>query len=130
MNNSHLVAAALIAWSASVTATLNAGNVSWGVSVGSWGGGIGVGVSAGSGGGHGGGYPPPPPYNPVRTTIVQCDSNLKLFNSCEVGGQIIDVQLVNQRSNSPCELGRSWGYDHSRVWVDRGCRASFRVTVR
>ena len=82
------------------------------------------------GGGHGGGYPPPPPYNPVRTTIVQCDSNLKLFNSCEVGGQIIDVQLVNQRSNSPCELGRSWGYDHSRVWVDRGCRASFRVTVR
>ncbi|MFN3696718.1 MAG: DUF3011 domain-containing protein [Pseudobdellovibrio sp.] len=79
-------------------------------------------------GGHGGGYPNP--HRPVRTTIVQCSSNLKLFKSCEVGGQIIDVQLVDQRSNSPCELGRSWGYDHSRVWVDRGCRASFRVVLR
>ncbi|MEY4326715.1 MAG: hypothetical protein RIS24_2886, partial [Verrucomicrobiota bacterium] len=42
MNKSSVVAAALIAWSSAVTATLNAGNVSWGVSVGSWGGGIGV----------------------------------------------------------------------------------------
>lgn len=48
MNNSLLVAAALLAGTSSLTATLHAGNVSWGVSIGSWGGGIGVGVSAGS----------------------------------------------------------------------------------
>jgi len=30
MNKSYVVAAALIAWSATVTTTLNAGNVSWG----------------------------------------------------------------------------------------------------
>ncbi|MEY3536851.1 MAG: hypothetical protein RLZZ582_2428, partial [Verrucomicrobiota bacterium] len=30
MNKSYVVAAALFAWSATVTATLNAGNVSWG----------------------------------------------------------------------------------------------------
>lgn len=77
----------------------------------------------------GGGYPQPP-YNPIRTTILQCDSDFKLLNSCAVNGRIIDVQLVSQRSNAPCELGRSWGYDQSRVWVDRGCRASFRVTLR
>ncbi len=45
------VAAVLIALSA--TAATHAGNVSWGVSVGSWGGGVGVGVSAGHGHGRG-----------------------------------------------------------------------------
>ena len=79
-----------------------------------------------------GGYQPPrPPHRPpVRTEIVRCDSDFNLFNSCNVSGQIIDAQLVDQRSNSPCQLGRSWGYDGNRVWVDRGCRASFRVTLR
>jgi len=82
------------------------------------------------GGGHGGGYQPPHNGPIVRTTIVTCESQLKMFNSCNVGGLVINAELVNQRSNSPCELGRSWGYDGGRVWVDRGCRASFRVTIR
>jgi hypothetical protein len=37
------------------------------------------------------------------------------------------VQLVYQRSGSPCEFGRTWGYDERGVWVDRGCRADFAV---
>lgn len=35
------------------------------------------------------------------------------------------VQLVNQRSGSPCVQGQTWGYDRSGIWVDRGCRADF-----
>jgi len=66
----------------------------------------------------------------VRTTIVKCDSNLKLFKSCDAGGLILHAELVYQKSNSPCELGHSWGYDSRRIWVDRGCRAAFRVLVR
>ena len=37
------------------------------------------------------------------------------------------VVLVKQRSGSPCRQGYSWGYDRGGIWVDRGCRADFRV---
>ena len=37
------------------------------------------------------------------------------------------VQLVRQRSGSPCDFGRTWGYDRRGVWVDRGCRADFQI---
>jgi hypothetical protein len=37
------------------------------------------------------------------------------------------VELVNQLSQSPCDYGRSWGYDSSGVWVDDGCSAEFDV---
>lgn len=37
------------------------------------------------------------------------------------------VQLVRQISGSPCEQGRTWGFDGRGIWVDRGCRAEFRV---
>jgi Protein of unknown function (DUF3011) len=35
------------------------------------------------------------------------------------------VQMVNQRSGSPCIQGKTWGYDRQGIWVDRGCRADF-----
>lgn len=37
------------------------------------------------------------------------------------------VQLVNQRSGSPCQRGASWGTDRDGIWVDHGCRADFAV---
>jgi hypothetical protein len=37
------------------------------------------------------------------------------------------VQLIRQRSGSPCQQGYSWDYDASGIWVDHGCRADFRV---
>ena len=37
------------------------------------------------------------------------------------------VQIVQQRSGSPCRQGYSWGYDRRGVWVDHGCRADFVV---
>ncbi|HEX4581701.1 MAG TPA: DUF3011 domain-containing protein, partial [Acidobacteriaceae bacterium] len=37
------------------------------------------------------------------------------------------VQMVNQRSGSPCRQGSTWGYDKRGIWVDRGCRADFVV---
>lgn len=37
--------------------------------------------------------------------------------------------MVNQRSGSPCTQGRTWGYDKSGIWVDRGCRADFIAGV-
>ena len=35
------------------------------------------------------------------------------------------VQMIKQRSDSPCVEGQTWGYDRQGIWVDRGCRADF-----
>ena len=37
------------------------------------------------------------------------------------------VRLIRQRSGSPCILGQTWGYGPRGIWVDRGCRADFRI---
>src|SRR6266542_2593923 len=37
------------------------------------------------------------------------------------------VRLVNQRSESACVEGRTWGFNRNSVWVDRGCRADFEI---
>lgn len=37
------------------------------------------------------------------------------------------VKLRRKLSSSPCDEGRSWGYDDRGIWVDRGCRAEFEV---
>jgi hypothetical protein len=37
------------------------------------------------------------------------------------------VQIARKRSDAPCDFGRTWGYNHRGVWVDRGCRADFQI---
>jgi len=37
------------------------------------------------------------------------------------------VQLVRKRSDASCDYGRDWGYNRRGIWVDRGCRADFRI---
>jgi hypothetical protein len=36
------------------------------------------------------------------------------------------VRDVDQQSRTECVVGRNWGYDDRGVWVDEGCRATFR----
>jgi hypothetical protein len=57
---------------------------------------------------------------------IYCASDNGGRNSCPTdtrGG----VQLIRQRSGSPCDFGRTWGYDRRGIWVDRGCRADFQI---
>ena len=42
--------------------------------------------------------------------------------------QIQRAEVDKRYSGSPCEYGRSWGFDGNEIWVDRGCRARFVVT--
>ncbi len=37
------------------------------------------------------------------------------------------VQMVRQRSGSPCRKDYSWGFDDRGIWVDHGCRADFAL---
>lgn len=57
---------------------------------------------------------------------ITCASDDGRRHYCRIntGGE---ARMTNQRSGSPCVLGRTWGYDRNGIWVDRGCRADFVV---
>ncbi|HXZ79977.1 MAG TPA: DUF3011 domain-containing protein [Terriglobales bacterium] len=74
------------------------------------------------GGGHPGGYPG---GGSVQTITCSSDDGGRRYCPTNVSG---GVQLTRQISGSPCVQGSSWGWDPRGVWVDRGCRAEFRVT--
>ena len=63
---------------------------------------------------------------PGSTGTVSCSSDDGHRHYCDAGsgGRI---RLVQQRSESPCREGYSWGSDGRGIWVDHGCRADFAV---
>jgi hypothetical protein len=69
-----------------------------------------------------------PGYGPGRPggQTITCSSNDGRRNYCPADTRR-GVQMVNQRSGSPCRQGSTWGYDRRGIWVDRGCRADFVV---
>jgi hypothetical protein len=74
----------------------------------------------------GGGYGPSPGPPPPQYQIITCSSNDGRRNWCDVGRRR-DIQLNRQISGSACIEGQTWGTDNRGIWVDRGCRAEFRV---
>lgn len=69
----------------------------------------------------------PPPDRDDR--IVSCSSDDGGRRHCKADTRR-GVLLVRQRSGSPCEEGRTWGYDEHGIWVDRGCRGDFALEGR
>lgn len=65
------------------------------------------------------GFPPGP-------RLLTCESRDRKRRSC---GTTVEqgASMLKQLSGSPCEYGRSWGWDADRVWVADGCRAQFAV---
>ena len=62
-----------------------------------------------------------------RTITVVCESKNGRRNRCAADtlGQItMERQLTR---SARCVEGRTWGYDSSAIWVDRGCRAEFLI---
>ena len=79
----------------------------------------------GGGPGYGPGYGPGrPPYN---APTVNCSSNNGKRNYCSADTSR-GVSLSRQISGSPCTFGQTWGYGRGQIWVDRGCRADFRLS--
>lgn len=60
-------------------------------------------------------------------TLV-CASQDGRANRCRTEFPIRRAEVDKRYSGSPCEYGRSWGYDSNEIWVDRGCRARFTIT--
>ncbi len=60
----------------------------------------------------------------VHAAQVECRSEGYHYNYCRVDTQGV-VRMLQQQSSSPCDRGRSWGYDRRGIWVDDGCSAVF-----
>ena len=69
-------------------------------------------------------YRGPAPGSVGTISCSSDDGNRHYCNTDWGGGR---VRLVQQRSQSPCREGYSWGSDGRGVWVDHGCRADFAV---
>jgi Protein of unknown function (DUF3011) len=67
-----------------------------------------------------------PGYGPPPQQTITCSSDDGRRNWCDIGGRR-DIRLARQISGSPCVQGDTWGVDRRGLWVDRGCRADFRV---
>jgi hypothetical protein len=80
-------------------------------------------------GGGGPGYGPGPGRPPYNAPTINCSSNNGKRNYCSADTSR-GVTLVRQISGSACIQGNTWGYDRRGVWVDRGCRADFRLAGR
>lgn len=57
---------------------------------------------------------------------LRCESRDGRYRYCSVDTDN-RVSLTRQLSRQRCQLWSNWGYDKRGVWVDRGCRAEFRV---
>jgi hypothetical protein len=75
------------------------------------------------------GYHPPsrPPPGDYELPTIICASKDGRPKRCHTDFPIKRAEVDKRYSDSPCDYGRSWGYDGNEVWVDRGCRARFRL---
>ncbi len=62
---------------------------------------------------------------PERNT-VGCVSAPRQVSHCDVD-DILSARLLQQSSAFPCIQGRTWGWDHTGIWVSDGCSANFDV---
>jgi hypothetical protein len=60
--------------------------------------------------------------------VITCSSDNGKRNYCPANTQG-GVSMLRQRSDARCQQGYSWGYDRRGIWVDRGCRADFRINT-
>jgi hypothetical protein len=80
--------------------------------------------AVGRGAGWGTGQRPPPSHAPGH--VVRCESSNHRHRRCNIAVRQ-GVTLTRQLSDASCIRGRTWGWDRSGIWVDRGCRAEFAV---
>ena len=74
--------------------------------------------------------PTPRPQPPrERTYDITCSSKDKNYAFCSAPG-LVRGYLVNKHSDASCREGRSFWFTREGVHVDKGCRATFRVTTR
>ncbi len=66
------------------------------------------------------------PRSSAQTLSCSSDDGHRRYCPADTRG---GVQVLKQRSDSPCQQGYSWGFDRGGVWVDHGCRADFTLSA-
>lgn len=61
------------------------------------------------------------------TRTITCESEKGRQQTCSAGMYIGRAEVAQRLSDTPCQLGRTWGYSGNNIWVNQGCRAQFRV---
>lgn len=79
-----------------------------------------VGGRYGGGPGYGGGYD-------RQGQVIRCESTDNRPRFCRVPGGVRQADIHRRLSRAGCEFDYSWGYQRDGIWVERGCRAEFRV---
>jgi hypothetical protein len=74
-------------------------------------------------------YPGGPGGPGSRGDTISCESTNNRINYCRIDNVNSNVEVIQQLSQSPCIRGSTWGNDGQGIWVDRGCRATFRVSA-
>lgn len=74
---------------------------------------------------YGYGYGGPGHGRPAR--LVRCESIKNRPRFCAVPGGVRRADIQRRLSRAGCEFNYSWGYERDGIWVERGCRADFRV---
>ena len=65
----------------------------------------------------------------LGSDTVLCESDDDRLHVCRLdNARDKNIVLDRKLSKSSCTEGRSWGVNHKGIWVDRGCRAVFRVS--
>lgn len=78
-------------------------------------------------------YPPAPPYPgpnypPGSVDYVRCESYNYNYQECYFSPYRVNrVTLVQVNSYEPCIYNQTYGVYNDRVWVARGCRATFEI---
>ncbi|KYG63445.1 hypothetical protein AZI85_05290 [Bdellovibrio bacteriovorus] len=78
---------------------------------------------------HNPGYPPyPNPPPSYRYEYVTCSSYGYRYQECYFNSYgVSQIRLYSQHSYDACIWGRTAGAYGDRVWVDRGCNATFEI---
>jgi len=78
--------------------------------------------------------PRPGPGNGQEASVY-CASSYFNYNTCFVAGHVITARVLQVHSYASCIYGRDWGWNtpynsQASIWVNNGCEATFRVTIR
>ena len=58
---------------------------------------------------------------------VTCESYNYNYYQCALPAYVLDAWVAYEYSSNACIPNHAWGFSGNILWVDRGCRARFRV---
>lgn len=59
--------------------------------------------------------------------VIRCESHDDRQRFCRVPSGVRQAEIVRRLSDTRCEYNYNWGFRRDGIWVERGCRAEFRV---